>query len=206
MEEQESIDKLRYFLRDWGKYIAALIIVMIIAYVADSAWNWYMAKDALKAASDYQNFTQSVNSKDTNKIYSIANAMESNYPSNEYTAMAGMMAAKIAKSKLNNETAEKYLKFVMINAKNKGLVDVARLRLADVYIDEHKFNLVIPLLMEKHDKNFDALYYSKRGDLHLAQGNLAKARDAYKTALQIAGDNQSVAEIIQMRLDILGNN
>lgn len=206
LEEQERIDTLRYFLRDWGKYIVALIAVIIIAYTVDSLWGWYQVRDSSKAAVLYQNFSDALKSNNTKSLYSITDTMENNYAANEYTAMASIMAAKVAKTKDNNVLAEKYLKFVVTNAKNKGLCDVARLRLADVYIDEQKFNLVVPLLMEKHDKNFDALYYSKRGDLYLARGDLTKARDAYKEALKIAGDNQSVAEIIQMRLDVLGNN
>ena len=205
LEEQERIDTLRYFLRDWGKYIIGLIAVIIIAYVADSLWNWYQVRDSAKAAILYQSFSAEAKNNNTPKVYAIANTMENSYPTNEYTAMASMMAAKIAKDKSENTPAEKYLKFVINNSKNNGLVDVARLRLADVYIDEHKFNLVVPLLMEKHDKSFDALYYSKRGDLHLAKGELNQAREAYKAALKMAGDNQSVAEVIQMRLDVLGN-
>lgn len=204
LEEQESFDKLKYFIRDWGKYIALFIVAVIIIYAANSGWNWYQNRDSLNAAKSYQAFNSAFDAKNVNNVYSIANSMESNYPRNEYTAMASMLAAKTAKSRADNATAEKYLNFVIDNAKDKGLVDVARLRLADVYIDSHKFNLVIPLLMAKHDKSFDALYYSKRGDLHVAQGHLDEARTAYKAALKIAGDNQSVAQVIQMRLDILG--
>lgn len=206
LEEQERIDTLRYFLRDWGKYIVALIAVIIIAYTADALWNWYQVRDSAKAAKLYQRFNDAVKSNNNTQLYAIVDTMENNYAANEYTTMASIMAAKMAKTKDNNALSEKYLKFVVTNAKNNGLVDIARLRLADVYIDEHKFNLVVPLLMEKHDKGFDAFYYSKRGDLYLAKGDLTRARDAYKEALKIAGDNQSVAEIIQMRLDVLGNN
>jgi predicted negative regulator of RcsB-dependent stress response len=205
-EEQETLDKLGYFLRDWGKYLAAIVVLIIIAYVGDASWNWYQNKDTLKIAATYETFTEKFNAGDTNSVYQIADQMDKNYPSAEYTSMAAMLAAKMAKDKNNSTLAEKYLKFTIDNARDKGFVDIARLRLADIYIDEHKDSLVLPLLMAKHDKSFDALYYSKRGDLHLAKGDKNKARDSYKEALKIAGDNQSVTQVIQMRLDVLGGN
>lgn len=203
-DEQMSLDALKNFLSDWGKYIALFVAAIIIIYVADSGWNWYQNSSALEAAKHYQEFNTAFDAKNINSIYRIADSMENNYPRSEYTAMASMLAAKTAKSKLDNTNTEKYLNFVINNSKDNGLVDMARLRLADVYIDSKKFNQVLPLLMAKHDKSFDALYYSKRGDLHVAQGNLDEARTAYKTALKMAGDNQEVSQIIQMRLDVLG--
>jgi predicted negative regulator of RcsB-dependent stress response len=206
LEEQERIDKLKYFFRDWGKYILSLLVIIIFAYIADSLWNWQHNRNAIKTALLYQNFNQAVEKNNLNQVYSIVSTMEKNYPSDEYTALASMMAAKLAKNKLENKHAEEYLNFAILHTKDKALVDVARLRLADVYIDEKKFNLVMPLLMEKHAKSFDALYYSKRGDLHVARGELDKARESYKIALKMGGDNQSITDVVQMRLDVLGNN
>lgn len=205
LEEQESIAKLKYFFRDYGKYIALALSVLIIVYVLNSVWNWKQQKDSMLAAADYQNVVVAVATNNASLTNTLTERMMQKYPKNEYTAMALMLASKSAKTTNKNNLAEKYLNFIIDKSKDDGLVNVARLRLADVYIDEHKLSLVLPLLLQKHDKNFDALYYSKRGDLHLAQGKLDEARLAYKTALTMAGDNQEVASLINMRLEVLGN-
>lgn len=206
LEEQERIDRLRYFLRDWGKYVVALVIVLATVYASDVTWSWYKNKDALKIAAIYEDFIAAVNLSKVKTVYMLAEQMENNYPNAEYTAMASMWAAKIAKLNNNPDDAVKYLQFTINNAKDTRLVDIARLRLADVYIDLRKFSLALMLLLEPHDKAFDALYYTERGDLHLANGDINKARAAYKEALQIVSDDPATSQGIQMRLDMLGGN
>ena len=71
---------------------------------------------------------------------------------------------------------------------------------------QQKFDKAMALLLEKHSPEFDPLYYTMRGDLYVAKGELNKARDAYKEALQKAGQDANTAQGIQMRLDVLGNN
>ena len=120
--------------------------------------------------------------------------------------MASMTAAKVAWKKNDLKTAVNLLNWTIANAKDQGLVSVSRLRLADIYIDQGKFDLAMNLMFEKHDPAFDPLYYTKRGDLYVAKGDLNKARDAYKEAIQKAGQDTSMAQGVQMRLDVLGNS
>ncbi len=145
---------------------------------------------------------------DNNKVkdsYLLADDLEKSYPREEYSAFASMMAAKIAFKNNDLDKASAYLNWVLANASDESLLDVVKIRLADVYIDQKKFTEALALMMQKPLAEFQPLYYEKRGDLYLVRGDKLRARDAYKAALQSGSDNPDFSEQVQMKLDILGS-
>lgn len=206
LHEQEQLSNLKHLWRLYGKYILAVLVVAIIAYLSSMLWNWNSGSNAAKAAVMYSNFTTANSQGDKINAAKLVSQLQLEYPKTEYTAMASMLAAKTAFQNNDSVTAIKMLTWTIDNAKDKGLVDIARLRLSAVYIDQKKFDKAMALLLEKHDPAFDPLYYTARGDLYVAKGDINKARDAYKEALQKIGQDSNAAQGIQMRLEILGNN
>jgi predicted negative regulator of RcsB-dependent stress response len=206
LHEQEQISNLKYFWQRGGKYIASLVVVGLIAYAIDGWWVWHNTNRAANAATIYATFTDAYTADNKDKVLNITKDLQQNYPKTEYATMASLLSAKTAWANKDLSSAAKLLNWVIDNSADNGMVSTARLRLADIYIDEKKFDKAIRLMFEKHDPVFDPLYYTKRGDLYVAQGDLNKARDAYKEALQKAGQDPNMSQGIQMRLDILGNN
>ena len=205
LHEQEQISNLKYIWQKGGKYIAILIILAIIAYLANVFWNWRNESKAASAAVVYANFEDAVALKDMHKVMNYTSQLHEEYPATEYSAMASLEAAKLAWQDKNTATTSQQLNWVIDNAKDKGLVSVARLRLADVYIDNKQFDKAMQQLLQPHEASFDVLYYTKRGDLYVAKGQLDRARDAYKEAIRRTGQNSDIAQSIQLRLDVLGN-
>lgn len=207
LQEQEQLSKLGYFWRDWGKYIIALLAIVIITYLSSVLWNYKSSKDASDAALLYANFIEATQKGQSNakSAYLVVDKMKTDYPRAEYTTMASIWAAKLAYANKDVKRAKEYLDWVIKEAKDQGLVAIAMLRLADLYIEQKEFDKAISLLMQKHDASFDSLFYTKRGDLYLARGNYAKARDAYKEAINKAGNDQNMVSTIQLKLDVLGN-
>lgn len=204
LHEQDQVTKLKYFWRDWGKYIVSIVIVAFVAYLVSFFWGLHSKNQAVKAAAVYAKFTDSVSNNNSSQAYTLANELENSYPSVEYSAMASIWAAKLSLNDKHPDQAIKYLTWTISHAKDNGLADLARLKLANVYIDQQKFDQALSLLMEKHNAAFDVLYYSTRGDLYVAKGESAKARDAYKEAIQKSGQDSGLAQSIQLKLDVLG--
>lgn len=204
LHEQEQVDKLKYFWRDWGKYIIGIVVLLIIGYVVSSAYSWYQQSQSQKAAALYVDFSKNVTSGNAEKTYADADKMIAEMPKTEYTAMAAIEAAKVSFDKKDYAKAEKYLSWAKDNASDKSLQTIAIIRLASVLIDEQKFDKARELLKTKHDIAFDGLFYEGRGDLYIAMGDLNKARDAYKEGLQKAANDPTTQQAIQMKLDIIG--
>jgi predicted negative regulator of RcsB-dependent stress response len=204
LHEQEQLTKIKYFWRDWGKYIVGIVVVAMIAYVSNVLWVANATSNATKAAVIYNQINDAVKAKDNATVYKLTDDLKNKYSRVEYTAMASIIAAKVAIDAKDMDKATTYLDWVIKKAKDKGMVAIAMLRLSDVYIDQKKFDLAHTTLMKDHDASFDSLFYAKRGDLYVAQGDLSKARDAYKAAIDKAGQDQNMAGSIQMKLDVLG--
>ncbi len=204
LDEQEQISRLKYFWRDYGKYIIGILIVAIITYSSSELLTWKNQTQSAQAAIIYEQFTVDLTNNIPN-AYKEAEKLQKNFPKNEYTAFATLLVAKTAFTNKELDKASSYLLWVISHSKDNSLVNIAKLRLADVYIDQKKSDEALKIMMEKTTPGFQPLFYEKRGDLYLAIDNKMKARDAYKAALDAASSNQELAQEIQMKLDILGS-
>lgn len=195
----------RNFWQIWGKYIIAVIVVILVVYIISLVLSQNNKSQAQKAAVIYSKFTNAVNDKQIDDAYKLAKELEKDFAQVTYSAMASIQSAKLAWESKDYTKAADFLTWTINNAKDSGFVDLARLRLANVYIDQGKFDDALNMLRAKHDPAFDALYYMGRGDLYVAKGDNLKARDAYQEALKKAGQDRSVVQAIQLKLDVLGN-
>lgn len=204
LNEQEQIATVKYFWKDWGKYIAAVVVLLILGYVGSTGYNWYNTKQSAKAAQIYAGVITALNNNQDAEVYKITDQLIADLPNTEVTSMSAMQAAKLSFTKKNYAQAEKYLLWTKDKSSDKSLQSLAALRLASVYIDEKKFDKAREMLKVKHDLSFDGLFYEGRGDMYIAMGDLNKARDAYKEGLQKAANDPSTQQAIQMKLDIIG--
>ena len=204
LNEQEQIANVKYFWRDWGKYLLTLVIVLILGYIGSTAYSWHQQNQAQKAAAIYLDFSNAITANDTVKALKDADELIADLPATEYAPLAGLQAAKLAFGEKKYPKAEKYLVWTKDNSKDKALQSIAALRLASVYIDQQKFDKAREMLKIKHDLAFDGLFYEGRGDMYIAMGDLNKARDAYKEGLQKAANDPSTQQAIQMKLDVIG--
>ncbi len=202
--EQEQINKIKYFWKDWAKYIISIFIIIATGYFANFFWNSYNQKQEANVAQLYTQFNEAMQKKDVKNAYAITNELEKKYSKNELTTFASIKAAVLAYNNKEFDLAVKFLLWVSTNTSDKGMESIAKLRLANVYIDQSKFDKALSILTEKHEASFDAAYLSTKGDLFIAKGDLVKARDVYKEALQKSNANGGTTELLQLKIDVLG--
>ncbi len=218
LHEQEQLSKLTYFWRDYGRYIVGFLIVIIVAYVSNEIWETSIENQAKRASELYTNFTMAEKNLNTVELYKIAKELEQSTPKSQYATLASITAAKYAFSQKKYASAIDFLNWVINTSKDKGMVSIAVLRLADVYIDQKKFSEALKLLVDvssnksgagtseiNASSDFAPLFYEKRGDLYLAKGDFNKARDAYQEVLKRASGDESIKRSVQLKLDLLGS-
>src|SRR3990167_2870451 len=121
-------------------------------------------------------------------------------------AMGGWRGWQYYQNKQGKEAAraKTQLQWVIDHAGEDGLKDVARLRLAAVLLDEKNYADAMKLLEAKHPASFDGLYADLRGDVLSAQGKTDEARNAYKLAYEKTDAKSMYRNLIQMKMDALG--
>jgi predicted negative regulator of RcsB-dependent stress response len=103
------------------------------------------------------------------------------------------------------KSAKAQLQWVIDHAKEEGARDIARLRLAGILLDEKAYDQAMKTLEASHEKAFDGLFFDLKGDVLAAQGKTADARAAYQTALEKTDEKSAYRQIVQMKLDGLGD-
>ena len=91
-----------------------------------------------------------------------------------------------------------------IEATEDELKQIARLRLAEVQLDDKQYDDALRTLDAKTDDSFAPVYADLRGDILVAAGRTADARTAYETALGKFDANSQYRPYLQAKLDAVG--
>jgi tetratricopeptide (TPR) repeat protein len=83
------------------------------------------------------------------------------------------------------------------------LKQIARLRLAEILLDEKQYDEALRVLDAKHDQPFAGIYADTRGDVLAAAGRLDEARNEYQTALAQLDPKSAYRNLVQLKLDAL---
>jgi predicted negative regulator of RcsB-dependent stress response len=204
LEEQEQFSKLKYFWQDYGKYIVGIIVVAIIAYSSSSLWSLHVKKQSQQAAVLYADLDTAITTNNKDEVFAITNKLEHNFTDTKYAVLASLWAASVAFTGGQLDLSINYLKWVIDHAKDRGFSSIARLRLANIYIDKKLYPQALELMMAKPRHGFEPLYYAKRGDIYLVQGNKDKAIGAYQEALRMVSKDSPIAQSVNSKLQLLG--
>ena len=100
--------------------------------------------------------------------------------------------------------AREQLQWVISNAKEPDLADLARLRMAAILLDEKRYPEALKAIEAKPDDAYMALYAEMRGDILLAQGKLPEAAKAFEIAINKVEKQSIQYSLLQMKMDSLG--
>ena len=205
LEEQEQLAALKAWWQENGNLVMTAISLVLIVLAAWQGWNYYQRNQAAQASGLYDAVQKAARAGDLKQVRESAGAVLENYPRTAYAAMAALVSAKAHFQGGDLKTARAQLAWVAENAKDEGLQDIARLRLASVMLDEKAYDDALKVLEAKHGAAFDALFLAAKGDVLVAQDKKDEARSVYKAALDKADARDAgLRGSIQLRLDALG--
>ena len=192
LEEQEQIAAIKDWWRKYGN-------------VLTQGWRYYRAQQSSSAAMLYSQLDTAEKTNEAKKVQDIAAALAASHAGTAYANMAALRAAKSFAGGNDLANAKLRLQWVVDNAKEDEMRDIARLRLAGVLLDEKNFAEALKLLDMKHVAAFDGLYADLRGDILTAQNKRAEARAAYQIALEKSDERSSYRQLVQIKLDAVGD-
>ena len=204
LEEQEQLDVIKSWWKQYGNLVVLVLLVGALTVAAFQGWRYYRHQQALQAAVLYEQMERAGRANDTKKTGDIAAQIIDKFPSTPYAAMAALASAKIGFDSGDLAAAKTRLQWVTERASEDEMRDVARLRLAGVLLDEKNYAEALKLAETKPAEAFSALYADMKGDILVAQSKLAEARAAYRQALEKSDAKGSHHQLIQLKLDALG--
>lgn len=203
-EEQEKIDGLKAWWKTYGTVVIIGTAVFIAAVTGKKVWDYYQGQQNIQIAELFNELQEAEAGRDTKKASMVARQLTDGHPDSGYAARAALIAARTSLDAGDVQNAKGSLQWIQDHAKEEELKDLGRLRMAGILLDEKKFDEALSLLATPHGESFDGLYADLRGDVLDAKGKKAEAHEAYQVALSKIDQKGSYYNIVQMKLDALG--
>ncbi len=203
LTEQEQIQQLKNWIKQYGLTILAGIVMALIITSGWRYWQNYRNKILTHASMVYDEMLTLRAQNNSDRANVQAKKLLSDYASTPYAQMAAMLLAREAILKKNYPEAITQLNWVMDHSKDQSIREIARIRLARLMIAQKKPDSAIELLKNLDDKIFIGLVDEVRGDAYAAQNNVASARKAYQLALSEIPNAEVSRPILQMKFDNL---
>ena len=204
LEEQDQLDALKAFWKQYGNLITWVLIAALTAYAGWNGWVWYERDQAQKSGAMFEQLERAALIGDADQAKRVFDDMKSRYPRTTYTAQGALLAAKTQHTKGQLDAARETLAWVSDNAGGAEYKTIARLRLAGLLLDQKKYDEALKQLDVTAPKEFEALVADRRGDVLMAQGKPEEAKAAYTRAWTTMADGVDYRRLIEAKLTALG--
>jgi predicted negative regulator of RcsB-dependent stress response len=212
LTEEEQLEVLKRWWKDYGKTVVAAIVAAVVVYFAWTAWQDKQRVKAESASSQYDTLVKLLNVEqgktlsDADKATAdhIANELKEKNGKSLYAQGAAFYLAKSAVDAGNLDKAVAELQWILSSKPAVATQQLARVRLARVYVAKAAYTEAQAQIAEEPSKAFASEYAEVRGDILKAQGNKEAAATAYKKALETTDpQNQERSMVLQMKADEL---
>jgi predicted negative regulator of RcsB-dependent stress response len=205
LHEQEQVDALKTWWKENSNWVYGLVTVSLLAYAGSQFWKQHQASQAIGASSLYNEVMKQASSGDAKRIGDAADALADRFSTSPYASRAQLLAAQTSQQTGDATRTKARLWWVVEHSGEEGLQHVARLKLAAMMLDEKKYDDALKQLDTPHPAAFDSVYADLKGDVLSAMGKSDDARTAYKQAMEKADAQAAQRNLIQLKLDGLGN-
>jgi len=203
LQEQEQLEDIKAFWKQYGNLITWLITACLLAYAGWNGWGWYQRDQAKKASVMFDELDKAAVAGDADKAGRVFVDLRERYGRTGLAQQGGLLAAKLQYDKGQIDAAKASLNWVIENAREDEYRSIARLRLAGLMLDAKQYDAALKLLDDMPSKEFSALADDRRGDVLLAQGKKDLALVAYQNAYKTIGDKLDYRHLIEAKLTAL---
>jgi len=183
LEEQEQISELKAWWARYGNAVTAGLLVAAVAVFGWQAWNWYQRNQAAQASSILADVQKAAGGHDAKTASTRAGELIEKFPGTTQAVLAVLMSAKLQTEGGDVKTAKAQLGWAAEHASEVELGDIARLRLANLLLDEKAYDEALKLLEREPALAFSGRFHEMRGDIHAVQGKSADAKKDYEAAI-----------------------
>lgn len=206
LQEQEQVDALKAWWKENGKWVVAAVVVALLGFAGMQFWKSHQAQQAGEAAKLYVEVEKQVMSNDPKRVNDAVAALVDKYGSSAYAPRAQLLAVQTNLQAKDVARAKTQLQWVIEHASETGMQDTARLKLASILLDEKSYDEALKQLNAAHPEAFTGLYADLKGDVLSAQGKTEDAKAAYKQALDKIDAKSMYRNLVQLKLDGLGDS
>lgn len=204
LEEQEQLDQLKHFWKQYGNAVSWVLIVVLGAFAAWNGYQWWTKRQMEQASAMYEEVDRVISAGDMPAAEKAFADMKQRFPSTVYTQQAGLTLAKVAYLSGKPDLAQATLTAVATSGADEGLAALAKIRQAGLMIETKNFEAATKLLGEKFPAEFAGLVSDKKADALLVQGKKDEAITLYKDAIKQFSERDQYRRLVEVKLTALG--
>jgi len=212
LTEEEQLEVLKRWWKDYGKIVLAVVVATVAVYFAWTTWQEKNNAKKESASTQYDALIKAINvgpdkklsDADKNRAATIASELKEKNGKSLYAQSAAFYLAKTAVDSGELDKAVTELQWILSSKPDVATAQLAHVRLARIYIAKGAYAEAQAQLAEEPSKAFASEYAEVLGDLLKAKGDKEAAATAYKKALETTdAQQQERAMILQMKVDEL---
>lgn len=204
LQEQEQLDELKAFWKQYGNLITWGLTLVLGGFAAFNGWNYWQRDQGTKAAVMYEEFDKAVQAGDADQAGRVFSDLKERYARTAYAQQAGLQAAKLQADKGKDEAAQASLTWVAEQATDDEYKALAHLRLSALLLDKKAYDDALKQVDAIKSPEFVALADDRRGDILLASGKKDDAVKAYLASYKAMSDQLDYRRIVESKLASLG--
>ena len=204
LEEQEQLDQIKHFWKQYGNLITWVLIVVFGGIAAFNFYNYWNRSQSAQSAAMYDQVERAAQTGDLALLDRALSDMKDKFGGTTYAQQAALLAAKTFYEKGNKDAARAALAWVADKASDDGYQAIARLRLAGILIETKAYDEAMKQLSASFPKEFDPLVADRKGDVFLIQGKKAEARAEYEKAWKGLEDRAEYRRLVEVKLNAMG--
>lgn len=204
LQEQEQLDALKAFWKQYGNAITWLLVLVLGAYAGWNGWNYWQREQGFKAGAMYDELDRSAQAGDAARASRILADLQEKFGGTAFAAQGGLLAARVQAEQGQPDAARASLAWVADKAPDEGLRTVARLRLAGLMLEAGQFEDALRQLDVAPAPGFEALVADRRGDVLLAMGRKPEAKAAFEAAHAAMDAQLDYRRLVEAKLTALG--
>lgn len=199
--DEEKGEEIKQWWRDNGTSVIVGCILGVAVLFGGRYWMTYQQTNAENASIAYQKMVSYLADDNVTKAEDATQHLLSEFANTPYAVFAAFEMAQQSMTNDDLATTKTYLEWVMANAKLAGQAEIARLRLAQLLLNEAQYQQALALTEQSQTAAFDSLFAELRGDIFAAQGQELQARAAYQSALLTLSQGEPRQVLLRLKLD-----
>ena len=203
LTEEQQIELIK---RIWKEYGFSAIAGIAIALTIGFGWRYYqtyVTRRADRASVVYERVINDLVTNQTADAAKQSHYLIQEYSATPYAKFAALLLAKQAVLQNKFDDAAKQLQWVIKHGSSDTFVQIARIRLGRIYLEQKTPSKAIDILEKVNSQAYLGLVLEVRGDAYLQLKQMDKARSSYQAALKQLPPTAINRSLLQMKLDDL---
>jgi len=198
--EKEQLAAIKKWIQENGLSIVAGIVLGLGGVYGWRYWQEYRVSQSELTSAQLTEVVEHLDKQQYEAGVTIAQDLVEANTDTLYAEMAQLLIARARVQQGLLYAAAEPLQALIKGSASSQFKNVARIRLARIYLAQSKFDLAAALISESADQTYQREFEELRGDIFFYKGELNEARSSYVQALALASPAENT-ELLQMKLD-----